>query len=309
MDSSRQPGGDGNIQLEPAEEFLSLKDFAGGTLHRDSPRLDNQHPVRLRRFRHVVGDGDDGHPPLMKPSQHLQDLPPPMGVQHAGRLIKHQTSGLHGQHAGDGNPLLLSPRQVMGRAVPIRAHADGFQGGIDPFSHLPRGDPDVFQTEGHVVLHDGGHDLIVRMLKHHPHSPPDLPPIAVVLGVKSGHIHIAFRRFEDAVEMLDQRRFSRAVVADDGHIFPRVNVQGNVPKDAHDLLAVQPVVKGDPLHPNQRLLHQIPRPPSTFRISPVTIFARSEARYKAARAISSGCTNRPRGTLSKKIFFFCASAA
>ena len=68
------------------------------------------------RLVHVVGDEHNRHALLpVEPVDGGQHLPPPDGVQHGGGLVQHDALRLHGQHARDGDALLLSAGEQVRR--------------------------------------------------------------------------------------------------------------------------------------------------------------------------------------------------
>ncbi len=155
----------------------------------------------------------------------VQHLAPPHRVQHGGGLIQHDAPGPHGQHPGDGHPLLLPAGQQVGGVV---RHAHGFQGGVHPLPDLRGGHAQVFRAEGHVLLHHAGHDLVVRVLEHHAHPAADVQQVFLAAGVQAVHVNLAPGGQEDGVEVLGQGGFARAVVAQHRHKLPRPDGQGEV---------------------------------------------------------------------------------
>jgi hypothetical protein len=71
---------------------------------------------------HLVGNDDHGHPLVGEPLHDRKHLADGLRIEGGGRLVEQHDIGLHGEGPGDGNPLLLTPRQ-LGRPTcwPVRA--------------------------------------------------------------------------------------------------------------------------------------------------------------------------------------------
>ncbi|OQC68864.1 MAG: hypothetical protein BWX50_01120 [Euryarchaeota archaeon ADurb.Bin009] len=75
--------------------------------------------------------------------------------------------------------------------------------------------PEVGRTERYVLLHGGGEDLVVRVLKDDPHELPDLADVLPRYRFAPDQ-DLAGRRFEYAVEVLEERALPGPVRPDDG---------------------------------------------------------------------------------------------
>ena len=83
--------------------------------------------------------GDEHHGDALLPVQLMnggKHLLPPDGVQHGGGLVQHDALRLHGDDAGDGDPLLLTAGQQMGRMGHKGGHIHGGQGIVHPAADL-----------------------------------------------------------------------------------------------------------------------------------------------------------------------------
>ena len=97
----------------------------------------------------------------------------------------------------------------------------------------------VFQPEGHVLAHDRGHELVVRVLKHHADFAPQRPAVGGVGSVHAVDGQRAVLQRQQGVEVLDERGFAAAVVPEHGHKLAGGNVQLRTVEGA---AAARPVV-------------------------------------------------------------------
>ena len=136
-----------------------------------------------------MGDGHhrDAHV-LVQVVDGLHHLLPAPGIKHGGGLVQDQAVGPHGDHARNGNALLLAAGQI-------------------------------FQRKSDIFLHHGGNNLVVRALEHHAHGLADIVDLVLVFGVHPLHQHSAALRQKDGVEVLGQRGFSTAVGPQHCHKF------------------------------------------------------------------------------------------
>jgi hypothetical protein len=98
----------------------------------------------------------------------------PRRVEHGGGLVQHEAVRVHGHDARDGHALLLPAGQLVRRAVAVFVDAGHLHRGVDPGADLGRGHAQIFEGERHVLLDDGGDDLVVRVLEHHAHLLADV---------------------------------------------------------------------------------------------------------------------------------------
>ena len=108
------------------------------------------------------------------------------------------------------------------------------------FLHLTGRHADVFQTERHIPLHLGGHDLVVRILKHHPHTPSNPEHLICLPNRQPIHTDVALRRLEKTVDAPNQRRLPGAVRTDQGDGLPLSKRQID-PFEYRDLPGRRPV--------------------------------------------------------------------
>ena len=172
----------------------------------------------------------DHNPGALELIQSLRDLFLGQVVEGAGRLIQDQDPRLGGDGTGDQDPLFLTAGDPALALGDDRVHAHGHITDVlgDPgnLSRLPGGihvqpgsrDRDVGEN---VVLEE------LSVLAHDAHSAPERP------GVDPGQVpavvedRAALRGLE-AQEQADQGRFAAACAADDGDIFARPDLEGEV---------------------------------------------------------------------------------
>lgn len=87
-------------------------------------------------------------------------------VEHGGRLVEHEHIGIHRQHAGDGDALLLTAAHARRIGSAIVAHIHGVQRTGDAQADLIMLNRKILRSERHVVFGDGGDDLVFGMLEH-----------------------------------------------------------------------------------------------------------------------------------------------
>ena len=175
-------------------------------------------PVGAQRLVHMVGDEHHGDAPLpVQRPDGGEHLTPSGGVQHGGGLVQHHALRRHGDHAGDGHPLLLSAGEQMGRVAGKFRHTHRRQRVVHTAADLLGGDPQILRGEGHVLLHHIGHDLVIGVLEHHAHTAADLQQQGLLLGVHAVHIHRAAAGQQHRVHLLGQRGFPAAVMAQHHH--------------------------------------------------------------------------------------------
>ena len=135
---------------------------------------------------------------------------------------------MHGQHAGDGDALLLPAGEPVRGVEPELIHPYPAQGLIHPAADLLGLHPQILRGKGHVVLHHAGYDLVVGILEHHSHLAAHGDQIGIHAGVQPLDQHSAFRRGEDGVAQLCDRGLARAVVAQYGDELPGLYLQVQV---------------------------------------------------------------------------------
>ena len=161
-----------------------------------------------------MGDKHHGNTLLpVQPQHSVDDLTPSRRVQHSRGLVQHDALRLHGQNTRNGDALLLPAGEQVRCVAGELLHAHRRQRIVHPPAYLRRRHTQVLRAEGYILLHHIGHDLIVRVLEHHPRPPPYLQQHSLVAGVHPLHIHSAAARQQHRVQVLGKGGLAGAVVA------------------------------------------------------------------------------------------------
>ena len=121
----------------------------------------------------------------------------------------------------------------MGGVLPVFIHPHRLEGLVHPAADFGGLHPVVLQGKGHVLLHNGGDDLVVRILEDHPHPLADVVEVLFLPGVHPFYQDPSPHGQEDGVEMLGEGALPGAVVPQNGQELARGDLQG-------DLLQHQP---------------------------------------------------------------------
>ena len=194
------------------------------------PALHDHHAVGLRRLFHIMRDHHDGHPAFVQFVAYAHQACSAARVEHGRSLVEHEHRRVHGKHAGDGHALLLPAGQGVGLMALESRKPHVLKRLRHAFAQLIGGDAQVLGTEGHVVFHERGNQLVVGILEHHAHR---LADAVRAIGVRGGHVlhfHGALVGDEQGVQMLGQRRLAAAVAAQDAQEFALAHVQAHAVK-------------------------------------------------------------------------------
>src|SRR5574337_926678 len=183
----------------------------------DDPVADREHVGQ------AVADQDDGDAVLLQGANEVEHVLALANRKCCGRLVHDDELGVEGERPGDGDRLLLAPRELAGdlqdggnaRAEP-RHHLFGFAAHafrIDELhaQHAARQFPAEKDVRGDVA-HAREREILID------HLDPGLADLARVLADERNAVEadVAFVGRVDAGDRLHQRRFAGAVVADQG---------------------------------------------------------------------------------------------
>ena len=148
------------------------------------------HTVGMFQLVRMVRNENDGGAAVLQFVQHPHDVGAPLRVEHGGRLVEHEHVGIHRQHAGDGDALLLAAAHARRVGSAIVAHIHGVQRTRDAQSDLIMFNRKILRSERHVVFGDGGDDLVFGMLEHRADAATGG---SILVGVRTGLVehHIA----------------------------------------------------------------------------------------------------------------------
>ena len=99
-----------------------------------------------------------------------------------------------------------------GEFIGLIGHTDCGQRIVHTFAQFGPGQPQIFAGKGHVFLHHGRNDLVVRVLEDHTCGLADVKQQVFFGSVHSCHIHLAAGRQQNAVKMLGKGAFAAAVM-------------------------------------------------------------------------------------------------
>ena len=141
-----------HIQPQGAHLFGLAEYLFWGAFHDHIALAHHQHAVGLSSFFHIVGDGHhrDAHV-LVQMVNGLHHLLPAPGIKHGGGLVQDQAVGPHGDHARNGNALLLATGQVVGCTLPVLVDARHLHRFIHAAAHLLRRHAQIFQRKGECI--------------------------------------------------------------------------------------------------------------------------------------------------------------
>ena len=141
------------------------------------------------------------------------NLAPALWVKHGGGLVEHYAPRLHGNNSCNGNALLLSAGKLVRRVKAVFIHSHFFKCFVNPAADFLRRHAQILKGESNVLLHKGGDNLVVRILKYHADLLTDFIKLSLFGGVHSVNGNRAFRWYQYCVKMLCKGGFSRTVVS------------------------------------------------------------------------------------------------
>src|SRR5215467_3760196 len=198
---------------------------------------------------HLVGDAQHGHAALGELDHGIEHLLHHLRIERRGRLVEQHDMGVHAQRPSDGDPLLLSPRQLSWIFV-------GLLGNLHPAEVLHG---DVFGLAARHLLHpnrsqaeiveDGQVRKQVKALKHHPDLGADLIDLADVVGeLDALDNDLALLVLLQPIDAADEGRFAGARRPTNDDLLALIDRQVDV---AQHVELAEPLVDAD--HLNGRL--------------------------------------------------------
>src|SRR5512143_481862 len=112
FDRLRRSLGEELLAVQPGIQAVERDQFGVGPAFDDPAALVDQDPVGAKDRRQPVGDGDRGAA-LHQALECGLDQPLGYGVERRGRLVEDEDPGILEQDPGDGDPLLLTTRQLV----------------------------------------------------------------------------------------------------------------------------------------------------------------------------------------------------
>ena len=201
-------------------EFFIGEQFRRGPHGHDFPFVeDDRSRAKFHDHFQVVG-GDD-----LRRRQRLEqglEFTPAAGIEVTGGFVEHENAGLAGEHPGQADAAFFSATETVRRPLLVALEAHHFQRVGDNLFELSIREAKLPRPECDVLKNGGTKKLIVGVLKNQANLSADgikscrSDPIAI-------HINFARVRFigKQAIEVQQQRRFARAIGADQAHAFTR----------------------------------------------------------------------------------------
>ena len=128
-----------------------------------------KYAVSENNLVHKIGDRNYGDAHIMQTIDGIVNIFPPNGIEHGGGFIKDDTLRAHGKHTSQGNPLGLPARKVLWGAFADIPPIHGFEGFFNPLANFISWQPQIFRPESHIFFNRCSDQLLLWMLKDHPH--------------------------------------------------------------------------------------------------------------------------------------------
>ena len=139
-------------------------------------------------------DEQQGGASLLKVEEQRAHPRPSCGVKPGHGLVENQDRLAHGEHAGEGDGVLLSSREREGGARKeglVGGEPHGGEGSSDADAHLVIGASEIARTEGDILEDGAGEELAFRQLGDEANEPSELTTAFAVGGVGAPHLHCA----------------------------------------------------------------------------------------------------------------------
>lgn len=173
----------------------------------------------------LVGHEEDRRAGRVEVGEQRQDLVARGRVQVAGRLVRQQQRGLHGERAGDGRALLLAARHLAGPAVALVGQADELEQLQRPALPLGAGCAGVDERQLDVLEQvEAGQE--VEGLEDE--ADVDVARLGALAFVEAGYVSpaeevVAARRPVQESENVHERRLAAAARPHEGHVLTLVH--------------------------------------------------------------------------------------
>ena len=285
-----------HIQSQSPDLIHVLEDFSRRAVQNDLARIHDDDAAGGHSLFHKMRDIYDSNAFLaVQTANCVQHFRSANGVEHGGGFVQNQTTRLHSQHAGDRNPLLLAAGQQMRSMQPILRHSHHGQGLIHAPADLGRRQAQVLWPKGHIFLHNGCDNLIVRVLKHHAHPLANVPDSAGIFGINPVNDASSRAGNQQCIQMLGQCRFPGSIAANNRHEFAGGDFQTYMVQGPQFFIVLIPVGMTyivylqhycDPTHPSQRPKKKgdpCGRPKALYTSSSIAISAASPWRGPSFR--------------------------
>jgi hypothetical protein len=183
----------------------------------DLAAADKRHLVgHLAGKSHFVGHEDEAGAEVFELADHLEDFGGHFRIEGGGRLVEEQPLRLGGEGAENGDPLLLSARELGGALVGMLGELESLEWLSDALARCRWGEAmDMNKRQGEVV--EGGEmgDEVLG-LEHGPHfAPVGEEPGFIARQQGAGEAHAPLHREIEPGEDPQERRLAAAGGADE----------------------------------------------------------------------------------------------
>ena len=189
---------------------------------------------------------DDRFTLAIERGKQVKDLIGGLRIQVSRRFVRQNEVGIVRQTAGDGYPLLLPARKLLGAVPQTIAQADQFRQ-FSATAPLDRGKPPtIVQRDFDVLQHVELRDQIVRLENKADPGGPNSGQLAIIHGcnVIVAQSQGTRRRPVETTQQVEQRAFARTRRPHDRQVFALGNVKRDPTKRA-DRFALERVVFRD----------------------------------------------------------------
>src|SRR6266487_227201 len=106
-------------------------------------------------------------------AQQIDQCPSGARVQTCRGFVEDQYFRVHGKYCCNRDPFLLPHAQMMGQAIAIRRHANGFKSRVYTSDYLCFRQAHMERTKCHILEHRRGEELVVWVLEYESHHCTD----------------------------------------------------------------------------------------------------------------------------------------
>ena len=108
LERQAQLAGIRHVQVERRQLAGLREHLFGRAFARDATFIHDHNAIGRRGFFHVMGDHDNGHASVVELAAYAHEAFAAAGVEHRRGFVQNERARLHGEHAGNGDALLLA---------------------------------------------------------------------------------------------------------------------------------------------------------------------------------------------------------
>ena len=194
-------------------------------LHDDASAVDKGQTVAVLRLVHVVGGHEDGAPFLGQGVQEVPESAPRDGVHAGCGFVQEEHLRLMENGARQGQPLAVSPGQVVRELFLVPSQARHLQDVLAPLAQPPPGDPVGAPVEVQVLPHRQV-AVEAEVLGHVADATAD--PLRLTHDVEAEHRGVSRRGAQEAQQHADGGGLPRPVGSQEAENLPPANAEAHV---------------------------------------------------------------------------------